>query len=100
MKEEEFFDAIEAALDIHDEQDSERNTVRDNPDTLYARTICADRPPAEHKLSQQCNEKVEENIKYAFSKIESTWDLIHQEGEMKVSGLIVHFIPFWGNILI
>ncbi|XP_041464970.1 ceramide transfer protein-like [Lytechinus variegatus] len=84
MKEEEFFDAIEAALDIHDEQDSERNTVRDNPDTLYARTICADKPPAEHKLSQQCNEKVEENIKYAFSNIESTWDLIHQEGEMKV----------------
>lgn len=39
-------------------------------------------------ISLQCNEKVEENIKYAFSKIESTWDLIHVEGEMKVSSFI------------
>ncbi|XP_071487817.1 ceramide transfer protein-like [Diadema antillarum] len=84
MKEEEFFDAIEAALDIHDEQDSERNTASDNPDTLYARTICSDAPPSRHRLSAHCNDRVEENIKYAFENIESSWDLIHTEGEMKV----------------
>ena len=27
--------------------------VNDHPDTLYARTICADTPPAEHRLSAQ-----------------------------------------------
>ena len=32
----------------------------------------------------QCDEKVEENIRYAFENIENDWDLIHQEGEMKV----------------
>ncbi|XP_071844879.1 ceramide transfer protein-like isoform X2 [Apostichopus japonicus] len=58
LNEDQFFDAIETALDINDSQEEEWN--------------------------RQCQEKVDENVKYAFTNIEKEWDLVHQEGELQV----------------
>lgn len=35
-------------------------------------------------LCLQCQEKIDENVKYAFTNIEKEWDMVHQEGELKV----------------
>ncbi|XP_071795324.1 ceramide transfer protein-like isoform X3 [Asterias amurensis] len=87
MKEDEFFDAIDAALDIHDqtEEEAERSeeVVKDESFSS-SNTISKDLPPHPHKLIQECHDKVEENVRYSFENIEDNWDLLHQEGEMKI----------------
>ncbi|XP_071952384.1 ceramide transfer protein-like [Antedon mediterranea] len=81
LKEEEFFDAIESALDLNDQLEDQKVTSKES---LPPMSIHDDRPPHPHRLLDTCNEKVEENLKYAFENIESTWDLFHSEPEMKI----------------
>ncbi|XP_022096492.1 collagen type IV alpha-3-binding protein-like [Acanthaster planci] len=89
LKEDEFFDAIDAALDIHDQSEAEIEQADDaaeHKDASFSssNTISKDLPPHPHRLIQECHDKVEENIRYSFENIESNWDLLHQEGEMKI----------------
>ncbi|XP_072038736.1 ceramide transfer protein-like [Amphiura filiformis] len=87
INEDEFFDAVDAALDLNDKVEAEKRKdkkVSNGPRPAVLSHISEDFPPHQHRLSSLCDEKVEENIKYAFENIEGDWDLIHQEGEMKI----------------
>ncbi|KAJ8029896.1 Collagen type IV alpha-3-binding protein [Holothuria leucospilota] len=84
LNEDQFFDAIETALDINDSQEEEWDRQKETGSLHTPNYISADHPPSEHRLSKQCQEKIDENVKYAFTNIEKEWDLVHQEGELKV----------------
>ncbi|PIK37735.1 putative collagen type IV alpha-3-binding protein-like isoform X1, partial [Apostichopus japonicus] len=84
LNEDQFFDAIETALDINDSQEEEWNRQKETGSLHTPNYISPDFPPSEHRLAKMCQEKVDENVKYAFTNIEKEWDLVHQEGELQV----------------
>ncbi|PIK44176.1 putative collagen type IV alpha-3-binding protein-like isoform X1 [Apostichopus japonicus] len=78
LNEDQFFDAIETALDINDSQEEEWNRQKETGSLhtkLHISRFSTQRA--------QCQEKVDENVKYAFTNIEKK-GLVHQEGELQV----------------
>ncbi|XP_077988762.1 ceramide transfer protein-like [Glandiceps talaboti] len=85
INDEEFFDAVDAALDRRDKEEDEEAPKKVLPHT--PKPVPAKIEGSQHWLSAECNKKVEEAIKYVFEDLhgeQGTWQLVHEEGEMKV----------------
>ncbi|XP_070541688.1 ceramide transfer protein-like [Ptychodera flava] len=84
INDEEFFDAVEAALDKRDKEEE----VTEPAKPIHTPTpVAAKIEGSQHWLSEECNKKVDEAIKYVFEDLhgeQGTWQLVHEEGEMKV----------------
>ncbi|XP_062516998.1 ceramide transfer protein-like isoform X2 [Corticium candelabrum] len=84
LNEEEFFDAVEMALDQQDEIESARDHL---PRRVSGATDSTDsnlQHLQQHRLSEMVEEKVKENLQYAYEDVGTLWSLVHEDGDMKV----------------
>ncbi|CAF0840962.1 unnamed protein product [Rotaria sp. Silwood1] len=112
LKEEEFFDALDQSLDRIDRENdkyqfssklssrsksstnstvnrlksSSKNAPITATDTTITSTLNNDNlvNKAKHRLSDDVERTVQEHLKYVREDVSHGWDLIHQDGEMKV----------------
>ncbi|XP_002734918.1 ceramide transfer protein-like [Saccoglossus kowalevskii] len=88
IKDEEFFDAMDAALDKRDKEEELNDKLQTHIQPVQHQVPVPVKMKGErHWLSEECDKKVDEAIKYVFEDLhgeEGTWQLVHEEGEMKV----------------
>jgi len=89
LKEDEFFDAIDQSLDrIDRETDSHQRSSTNNKSHKTSRKHSNDlvslSDKDKHRLSDEIERTVQEHLHYVREDVSCGWDLIHQEGEMKV----------------
>ncbi|KAM4719612.1 ceramide transfer protein-like isoform 1-T1 [Anableps anableps] len=87
INEDEFFDAVEAALDRHDkiEEQSQAEKTRIErsrpppPEDIYS-------TPGTHRFSNKVEEMVQNHMTYSLQDVggDANWQLVVEEGEMKV----------------
>ncbi|XP_014665213.1 PREDICTED: collagen type IV alpha-3-binding protein-like [Priapulus caudatus] len=87
LAEDEFFDAVDAALDKLDKEDEQlqRQWSRENHQVVVKSTSLP--YPAEHRLSVEIEERVAEHIRLMradFGNHKGDWELFAEEGDMKL----------------
>ncbi|XP_013394772.1 collagen type IV alpha-3-binding protein isoform X2 [Lingula anatina] len=81
INEDEFFDAVDASLDKLDKEVENKLSIQKIKPPKAPKTSLSPK----HKYYKEINEVIAEHIKYAAKlDIDNTWELIHDEGEMKV----------------
>uniref|UniRef100_A0A8C6SUT7 Ceramide transfer protein n=1 Tax=Neogobius melanostomus TaxID=47308 RepID=A0A8C6SUT7_9GOBI len=82
INEEEFFDAVEAALDRHDKIEEQVCHFVDPSPALVIRAI----PHDVHRFSTEVEEMVQNHMIYSLQDVggDANWQLVVEEGEMKV----------------
>lgn len=85
MNEEEFFDAVEAALDRHEKMEEQQL------ERMRGVTLCPDLVPDTlsirvHRFSQQVEESIKNHMQYSLQDVggDANWQLLVEEGDMKV----------------
>uniref|UniRef100_A0A8B9KKR2 Ceramide transfer protein n=1 Tax=Astyanax mexicanus TaxID=7994 RepID=A0A8B9KKR2_ASTMX len=84
INEDEFFDAVEAALDKQDKIEEQSEKCRTpRPITLSPDTYCS---LSAHRYSTKVEEMVQSHMTYSLQDVggDANWQLITEEGEMKV----------------
>ncbi|XP_013867079.1 collagen type IV alpha-3-binding protein [Austrofundulus limnaeus] len=87
MNEDEFFDAVEAALDRHDQMEeqcqTEKTRIQRCSPGSSADVHCSS---AKHRFSDQVEEMVQNHMTYSLQDVggDANWQLVVEEGEMKV----------------
>uniref|UniRef100_A0A1W7RAQ4 Ceramide transfer protein n=1 Tax=Hadrurus spadix TaxID=141984 RepID=A0A1W7RAQ4_9SCOR len=83
LNEEEFFDAIDAALDKNEEQEEEKRKLRNRVKETVS--ISPTVPPAQHPLWAEIEQITMEQLKYAKMGVgEGGWQLFAEDGEMRM----------------
>lgn len=82
LNEEEFYDAVETALDKHDEDDENEEL---GMDIQPCKTLTGIQGSEEsHPFSNEVNFKVKESLQYIQEDVDSNWALVYEDGDMKV----------------
>ncbi|PFX23451.1 Collagen type IV alpha-3-binding protein [Stylophora pistillata] len=81
LNEEEFYDAIETALDRQDEAEATTNDFQ----------ISTFMPPSEltieepsHRLKTEVDENVKESLQIVLENVDDNWNLVYEDGDLKV----------------
>lgn len=81
LNEEEFYDAIETALDRQDEAEATTNDFQ----------ISTFMPPSEltieepsHRLKTEVDENVKESLQIVLENVDHNWNLVYEDGDLKV----------------
>uniref|UniRef100_A0A8C1WJL0 Ceramide transporter 1a n=1 Tax=Cyprinus carpio TaxID=7962 RepID=A0A8C1WJL0_CYPCA len=79
INEEEFFDAVEAALDKHDQIEEQPHSQTSSVDLISASDDV-------HRFSAQVEEMVQSHMNYSLQDVggDANWQLVVEEGDMKV----------------
>ncbi|XP_065837104.1 ceramide transfer protein-like [Oscarella lobularis] len=81
LNDEEFFDAVEIALDHEDAIEEKRiphpiaNDGDDVSDLEYL---------TPNRLSEMVEERIQENLKFVYERVDQFWSLVHEDGDMKI----------------
>lgn len=86
INEEEFFDAVEAALDQHDQIEEQSQAERSRVSRQISLTPDTYSSISTHKYSTKVEEMVQSHMTYSLQDVggDANWQLVVEEGDMKV----------------
>eukprot|EP00118_Oscarella_pearsei_P003876 m.16096 g.16096 ORF g.16096 m.16096 type:complete len:618 (+) comp26734_c0_seq3:82-1935(+) len=81
LNDEEFFDAVETALDQEDDKEMTRiphpiERIDDEVSDLEYLTP--------NRLSEVVEERIQDNLKFVYENVDQHWSIVHEDGDMKV----------------
>ncbi|XP_073242129.1 ceramide transfer protein-like isoform X1 [Porites lutea] len=80
LNEEEFYDAIEVALDRQDEVDA----LEDFQGSTFVPPSELTEEEPDHRLKAEVNKNVKECLQIVLENVDDNWNLVYEDGEMKV----------------
>ncbi|XP_058940888.2 ceramide transfer protein-like [Pocillopora verrucosa] len=81
LNEEEFYDAIETALDRQDEEEATMNDFQSST-FMPPSELTIEEPP--HRLKTEIDEHVKESLQIVLENVDHNWNLVYEDGDMKV----------------
>uniref|UniRef100_A0A667XJ81 Ceramide transfer protein n=1 Tax=Myripristis murdjan TaxID=586833 RepID=A0A667XJ81_9TELE len=87
INEDEFFDAVEAALDRQDKIEEQVSKQNHMPHSQSSLALIVTAPPHDvHRFSAEVEEMVQNHMTYSLQDVggDANWQLVVEEGEMKV----------------
>ena len=80
LNEEEFYDAVETALDKHDEEDDDNNDLDIHGCDMAEKESLEET----HRYSKEVDTHVSESLQYIQEDVDGNWTLVFEDGDMKV----------------
>lgn len=80
LNEEEFYDAIEVALDRQDEEDA----MNDFQGSTFVPPSEITEEEPDHRMKAEVDKCVKECLQIILENVDNNWNLVHEDGEMKV----------------
>ncbi|XP_020600875.1 collagen type IV alpha-3-binding protein-like [Orbicella faveolata] len=81
LNEEEFYDAIETALDRQDEEDAIHDDFQGST-FVPPSELMVEEPP--HRLKTEVDESVKASLQIVLENVDHNWNLVYEDGDLKV----------------